>query len=195
VPRSLPRRLGALLAPALAAAALARPAAAQAAGRPAAPPAAPPAAAAPVPSSEDPRIHEIAAGASAARVEADVRRLAAFGTRHTMSDTLSATRGIGAARRWVHDEFRRIAQACGGCLEVRYVSDVVKADPQSRVRQDVNMVNVVAVQRGRTDPDRYVLVTGHLDSRATDVMTRRSTRRARTTTRAAWPSCSSRRGC
>jgi Zn-dependent M28 family amino/carboxypeptidase len=53
---------------------------------------------------------------------------------------------------------------------VRYVSDVVKADPQSRVRQDVNMVNVVAVQRGRTDPNRYVLVTGHLDSRATDVM-------------------------
>jgi Zn-dependent M28 family amino/carboxypeptidase len=93
-----------------------------------------------------------------------------FGTRHTMSDTLSATRGIGAARRWVYDEFRRIAQACGGCLDVRYVSDVVKADPQSRVRQDVNMVNVVAVQRGRTDPDRYVLVSGHLDSRATDVM-------------------------
>jgi Zn-dependent M28 family amino/carboxypeptidase len=123
-----------------------------------------------VPSSEDPRIQAIATGASAARLEADVRKLVSFGTRHTMSDTTSATRGIGAARRWIYDEFRRISQACGGCLEVRYVSDVVKADPQTRIRQDVNIVNVVAVQRGRTDPQRYVLLSGHYDSRATDVM-------------------------
>ncbi len=133
---------------------------------------APAATAAPVivPSFEDPRIHDIIASASAKRIEQDIRRLVSFGTRHTMSDTLSQTRGIGAARRWIFDEFRRISQACRGCLEVRYISDVVKGDPQTRIREDVNIVNVVAIQRGRTDPTRYVLLSGDIDSRVTDVM-------------------------
>jgi Zn-dependent M28 family amino/carboxypeptidase len=126
--------------------------------------------AASIPSFEDQRIHEIVAAASPERLEADIRKLVSFGTRHTMSDTLSATRGIGAARRWIYDEFRRISQACGGCLEVRYVSDVIKGNPQSRIRSDVNIVNVVAIQRGRVDPGRYVLLSGDIDSRVTDVM-------------------------
>ncbi len=122
------------------------------------------------PSFEDSRVHDIVSAVSAARMEADVRRLVSFGTRHTLSDTLSQTRGIGAARRWVYDEFRRIAQACGGCLEVRYVADVVKGDSATRIKQDVNIVNVVAIQRGKTDPQRYVLLSGDIDSRVTDVM-------------------------
>ena len=64
-----------------------------------------------VPSFEDPRIHDIVAAASPARIEADIRKLVSFGTRHTLSDTLSATRGIGAARRWIHDEFQRLSAA------------------------------------------------------------------------------------
>ena len=159
--RLLARALGALLllpAPAPA------PAAAQA-PRGAAPPAP-----APVPSFEDPRVHEVVAGASAARIERDIRTLVGFGTRHTMSDTLSATRGIGAARRWIHAEFTRISAACGGCLEVRYVSDVVRGDTATRIKRDVNVVNVVAIQRGRTDPNRYVLLSGDIDSRVSDVM-------------------------
>jgi hypothetical protein len=124
----------------------------------------------PVPSFEDPRIHDIVAAASAERIEADIRKLVSFGTRHTLSDTLSATRGIGAARRWIHDEFSRISQACGGCLEVRYVSEVVRGDSTTRIRQDVNVVNVVAIQRGSTDPNRYVLLSGDIDSRVSDVM-------------------------
>ena len=123
-----------------------------------------------VPSFEDPRIHAIVDSASAERIERDIRTLAGFGTRHTMSDTLSATRGIGAARRWIHAEFTRIARACGGCLEVRWVSDIVKGDPQSRIKEDVNIVNVVAIQRGTTDPGRYVLLSGDIDSRVSDVM-------------------------
>jgi hypothetical protein len=122
------------------------------------------------PSAEDARIHALVAAASAARIEADVRKLVSFGTRHTLSDTLSATRGIGAARRWVYDEFRRISQACGGCLEVKYVQDVVKGDPNGRIKQDLNVVNVVAIQRGKTDPNRYVLLSGDIDSRVTDVL-------------------------
>ena len=116
------------------------------------------------------RMQEIAGAPSAARVEADIRRLAGFGTRHTLSDTVSATRGIGAARRWLFDEFSRISAACGGCLEVFYVSDVVAGDPESRIPTDTRVVNVVAVQRGRSDPGRYVLMTAHYDSRASDIM-------------------------
>ncbi|HUF25998.1 MAG TPA: M28 family peptidase [Gemmatimonadaceae bacterium] len=123
-----------------------------------------------VPSFEDPRIHEIVAATSAERIERDIRTLVGFGTRHTMSDTISATRGIGAARRWIFDEFQRISRQCGGCLEVVYVSDVIRGNPQSRIRQDVNIVNVVAIQRGRVDPNRYVLLSGDIDSRVSDVM-------------------------
>ena len=123
-----------------------------------------------VPSLEDPRIHDIVASVSAERMERDIRTLVGFGTRHTMSDTASATRGIGAARRWIFDEFTRISAACGNCLEVRYVSDIVKGNPQTRIREDVNVVNVIAILRGRTDPDRYVLLSGDIDSRVSDVL-------------------------
>ena len=119
---------------------------------------------------EDARIRQIVAGVSAARIEADIRRMAAFGTRHTLSDTLSATRGIGASRRWLFAEFQRISQQCGGCLEVRYVGEVIPANPQGRIRVPTHVVNVVAIQRGQTDPTRHVLITGHYDSRVNDVM-------------------------
>jgi hypothetical protein len=119
---------------------------------------------------DDARIRQIVAGVSAARVEADIRRMAAFGTRHTMSDTVSQTRGIGASRRWLYAEFQRISQQCGGCLEVRYVGEVIPANPQGRIRVPTNVVNVVAIQRGQTDPTRHVLITGHYDSRVNDVM-------------------------
>ncbi len=127
-------------------------------------------AATPIPSAEDPRIHDIVTAASAERIERDIRTLVAFGTRHTMSDTISTTRGMGAARRWIYAEFQRISQACRGCLDVRYVSEIQKASPTSRIRTDVNIVNVVAIQKGRTEPNRHVLLSGDIDSRVTDVM-------------------------
>jgi hypothetical protein len=116
----------------------------------------------------DPRINTIIPAISPRRIEADLRALVGFGTRHTLSDTLSATRGIGAARRWIKAEFERISAACGGCLEVRYVSEVYQGLP--RVPDPTNIVSVIAVQRGTGDPDRYVLVGGHFDSRVSDVM-------------------------
>ncbi len=133
-------------------------------------PAALPAQAAPLPSQEEPRIHELVAAASAARIEADIRRLVAFGTRHTLSDTLSTTRGIGAARRWVFAQFSEISRQCGNCLDVRYMSDVQKGSPTGRIKQDVNIVNVVAILRGRTEPMRHVLLSGDIDSRVSDVL-------------------------
>jgi hypothetical protein len=125
---------------------------------------------APLPSQESPAIHDLVAAASAARIEADIRTLVGFGTRHTLSDTLSATRGIGAARRWIFAEFQRISQACGGCLDVRYVSEVKQAEPTGRIPVDVAIVNVVAVLRGAAEPDRYMLLAGDIDSRVTNVL-------------------------
>ena len=122
------------------------------------------------PGAENPRIHEIVRAVQPARIERDVRALAGFGTRHTLSDTVSPTRGIGASRRWIFDEFTRISRECGGCLEVQYISEVIPGNPQSRIPVDTRVVNVVAIQRGQTDPGRYVLVQGHYDSRVTDVM-------------------------
>ena len=74
--------------------------------------------------------HDIAAEVSAERIERDIRTLAGFGTRHTLSETGSDTRGIGAARRWIEAEFNRISNACGGCLEVFTVSGVVSGEEQ-----------------------------------------------------------------
>ena len=120
------------------------------------------------PSPVDPRILEIVRDASPERLEADIRRLAGFGTRNTMSDTLSETRGIGAARRWIKAEFDSISEACGGCLEVRYYRNLVEGDPDSRITEDTWVVNVVAVLRGTRYPDRYVIMSGDIDSRASD---------------------------
>lgn len=114
----------------------------------------------------DARIFDIVAASSPERVEHDIRMLAGFGTRNTFSDTLSDTRGIGAARRWIKEEFDQISSACGGCLEVDYQSSIVEAGP--RIPEDVNVVNVLAIQRGSEFPNRYVIMSGDIDSRASN---------------------------
>lgn len=116
----------------------------------------------------DSRVKAAVAEVSSARIEQDLRRLVAFGTRHTLSDTLSGTRGIGAARRWVKAEFDRISAGCSNCLEVRYQAQVARGGAGTRVPRDVVIVNVLATLRGRIHPDRYLLMTAHLDSRASN---------------------------
>ena len=102
------------------------------------------------------------------RIEKDVQTLVDFGTRHTLSDTSSPDRGIGAARRWIEAEFRRISKACNGCLEVVVQSDIISGEP--RIPEPTEVVNVYAVQRGSTDPERIVIMSGDIDSRVTDPM-------------------------
>ena len=111
-------------------------------------------------------LHTIGVAASAEQLEYYIRQLAGFGTRHTLSDTVSNSRGIGAARRWIKAEFEQISEDCGGCLEVFYVSGIV--EPQRRVPEATNVVNVVAIQRGYADPNRFVLMSGDIDSRVSD---------------------------
>lgn len=111
-------------------------------------------------------LHRLQSEASAERIEADIVRLVGFGTRHTLSETESETRGIGAARRWIKAEFEAISADCGGCLEVFYVSDFVEGE--ERIPDRTEVVNVIALQRGRLDPDRVVIMSGDIDSRVSD---------------------------
>lgn len=113
-------------------------------------------------------LYRLGTAPSATRIEADIRTLVGFGTRHTLSETESGTRGIGAARRWIHAEFERISAQCGGCLEVIDVSGPVSGEP--RIPGPVEVVNVIAIQRGHSDPGRYVIMSGDIDSRVSDVM-------------------------
>jgi len=97
-----------------------------------------------------------------ARVERDVRKLAGFGTRHSLSVTDDPARGVGAARNWLKEEFDRInAGHHGGRLQVALES--FTAAPGGRVPNGAELVNVVATLPG-TDPDRIVVVSGHYDS-------------------------------
>ena len=116
----------------------------------------------------DAQIYSIIDSVSEERLKMDVKTLAEFGTRHTLSDTVSETRGIGAARRWVKNEFETISSECDNCLNVFYQSDLVKEGENSRIVKDVMVVNVVAVQTGTKYPNRYIIMSGDIDSRNSD---------------------------
>ncbi|OAB78220.1 M28 family peptidase [Cochleicola gelatinilyticus] len=119
-------------------------------------------------SQTDTRIYEIINAISSERIEADITKLAGFGTRNTFSDTISETRGIGAARRWIKSEFEKISKDCGDCLNVFTQRDLVKAEGNRRIPKDTWIVNVVAIQKGTTHPNRYIIMSGDIDSRNSD---------------------------
>lgn len=116
----------------------------------------------------NPKIYEIIDAVSSERIKADITTLAGFGTRNTFSDTISDTRGIGAARRWIKSEFENISKDCGNCLDVFYQKDFVEAEGNRRVPKDTWIVNVAAVQKGTKYPNRYIIMSGDIDSRNSD---------------------------
>jgi Zn-dependent M28 family amino/carboxypeptidase len=116
---------------------------------------------------DQPVLHAVADAVRPAELRETITRLVGFGTRHTMSDTKSDTRGIGAARRWAQSRFAAIGKDCGGCLEVVTPSQVFTG---KRLPTPTEVVDVVAIQRGTSDPGRVLLITGHLDSRVSDPM-------------------------
>ncbi len=116
----------------------------------------------------DPKIYDIIDAVSEERLRNDVKTLADFGTRHTLSDTLSNTRGIGAARRWIKSQFDNISKDCDNCLEVFFQKDLVEKGTNQRIVKDVMVVNVVAIQRGTKYPNRYIIMSGDIDSRVSD---------------------------
>jgi hypothetical protein len=128
------------------------------------------AAAAPDTSRHQPDIDRIVGEISPQRVEATIRKLVSFQTRHTMSETASDTVGIGAARRWIKSEFERCNAQNGGRLQVAFDSHI--APVSKRISRPTEIVNVVATLPGTQDvsKERIYVVSGHYDSRNTDVM-------------------------
>ncbi len=124
----------------------------------------------------DPAVKTALGGVSAKQVQADIAKLVSFGTRSTLSsmDTeLPQGQGILAAADWITSEFESISKECGGCLEVKRDEFVQAAsnDARSRVTRPTKLVNVYAILHGTGgEKASWVLVTGHYDSRATDVM-------------------------
>ncbi len=105
------------------------------------------------------------ANVSQTRMKADVERMVAFGTRHTLSSQTDPKRGIGAAVDWGAASFRAISQQCGGCLTVVLPEKMVSGD---RIPKPVRLRNAVAIQRGTERPDEVVIIQGHIDSRVSD---------------------------
>ncbi|MGM5470877.1 M28 family metallopeptidase [Flavobacteriaceae bacterium LMO-SS05] len=116
----------------------------------------------------NPKIYDIINSVSAEHIKNDVKTLVDFGTRHTLSDTVSNTRGIGAARRWIKSRFETISKDCNNCLEVSYQKNFVKKGTGDRIVKDVWIHNVVAIQRGTKYPNRYIIMSGDIDSRISD---------------------------
>jgi Zn-dependent M28 family amino/carboxypeptidase len=112
-------------------------------------------------------LHRLAGEIRPERMRADIEAMVGFGTRHTMSETASDTRGIGAARRWAQGRFEAISRDCGGCLTVVTPSDTITGP---RIPTPTEVVDIVAIQRGTGDPDRVIIISGHIDSRVSDVM-------------------------
>lgn len=109
-----------------------------------------------------PAITAALADISPARLRMNDSMLVSFGTRHTMSDTVSQTRGVGAARRFIHAQLSQYSKDCGNCLRVEYDtgSAVITRHPDDPT---VHLVNVVAWLPGR-DTNRVVVIGGHYDS-------------------------------
>ena len=102
-----------------------------------------------------------------AALRATITALVGFGTRATLSTTTDPVRGIGAARRWAAGRFEAMSHECGGCLAVETIGREFKGP---RAPDGVRVEDVVAIQKGAGDPDRVVIIQGHIDSRVNDVM-------------------------
>ena len=113
------------------------------------------------PTPQDARLAQISAGVDAARMKATVEKLVSFGTRHTLSSQTDPKRGIGASLKWSEAEFRKLK------LEVATPSEVVTG---RRVPNPTKITDVLGIQRGTERPNDVVIISGHIDSRVTDVM-------------------------
>lgn len=118
---------------------------------------------------QDASIKQMVDEVSAKNIEAIVRKLVSFETRHTLSDTVSKTEGVGAARNWIKAEYERYAAASNGRMKVAF--DEFVQPKGDRIDKPTPMKNVLAVLKGTDTADKRIyIVSGHYDSRVTDVM-------------------------
>jgi len=119
------------------------------------------------PTPQDERLRQIAQPVSGAEMKRMIEKLVSFGTRHTLSSQTDPRRGIGAALNWTEAELRRYSRACRNCLEVGRASQVMEG---RRLPAPTRITNVFALQRGTERPNDVIIITGHIDSRVSDVM-------------------------
>ena len=110
---------------------------------------------------------QIADQVSEQKLRANVEKLVSFGTRHTLSSQTHPKRGIGAALNWAEAELQSYSKACGNCLTTARPADIIT---NRRIPNPTKVVNVIAIQKGTERPNDVVIMTGHIDSRVTDVM-------------------------
>ncbi len=128
----------------------------------------------PAPMAVDARLSAALKQISPEHIRANIEKLVSFGTRSTISAqdpaSIAAGRGIGAAREWIKSEFERYSKDCGGCLEVK--TDSFTEPAADRIPQPTEITNVYAVLKGSDaeNAKRIVLVTGHYDSRNSDIL-------------------------
>ena len=116
---------------------------------------------------KDELIYDIKSNVSQERLKSDVQKLVDFGTRHTLSDTISKTRGIGAARRWIKNSFDLISEDCNNCLDVFFQKNYFEKN-NLRLIKNGWINNVVAIQKGLKYPNRFIIMSGDIDSRVSD---------------------------
>jgi hypothetical protein len=102
------------------------------------------------------------------RIQATIQTLVGFGTRHTLSSQTDPVRGIGAATAWVTQQMNAIAATSNGNMTVQQQTFTQPAGP--RIPVPVQITNVIATLKGTASPQRFYVITGHLDSRVTDVL-------------------------
>jgi hypothetical protein len=102
------------------------------------------------------------------RIQATIEKLVSFGTRHTASSQTDPVRGIGAATNWVFDTMQTFAADSSGNMTVQKQTFVQPIS--SRILVPTTITNVIATLQGTASPERFYVVTGHLDSRVTDVL-------------------------
>lgn len=118
---------------------------------------------------QDAGIKQMADEVSAKNIEAIIRKLVSFKSRHTLGDTVSKTSGVGAARNWIKSEYERYAAESHGRMTVQF--DTFTQPKSERVNQPAHLKNILAILKGTDAKDtRVYIVSGHYDSRMSDVM-------------------------
>ena len=102
------------------------------------------------------------------RIKATILKLVSFGTRHTASSQTDPVRGIGAATTWVFEQMQAIAATSGGRMTVQ--KQTFTQPVSSNIPVPTTITNVIATLKGTASPERFYVMTGHLDSRVTDVL-------------------------
>lgn len=115
---------------------------------------------------KNPIVENIVSEISSKQLEQTIEKLANFGTRHTLSDTISHKRGIGAARRWIFSRLLNASSQSKGRMTVEYNDTLVQ--PTNRIPLPVKVVNVFAILKPKLPTNRFVLISGHYDSRSSE---------------------------